>query len=114
MVRRGEVYWIELPPGIGSEEAGRRPVLIIQNDVGNRASPTTIVAAITSQPRRRQYPFHVPIAAPLGGLRIDGTVLCEQVYTVDQRRLGAIVGALSQEKMGEVDLALHYSLGLEH
>ena len=111
--RRGEIYWLELPPASGSEQAGRRPVLVIQNDIGNRASPTTIVAAITSQHRRRRYPFHVPIAAQDSGLPLDGTVLCEQVQTVDQGRLGALAGALSSDKMREVDVALHHSLGLE-
>lgn len=114
MVRRGEIYWLQLLPVTGSEQAGRRPVLIIQNDVGNRSSPTTIVAAITSQPRRRQYPFHVPFTATESGLRLDGTGLCEQIQTVDQERLVSLAGALSGEKMREVDLALHRSLGLEH
>jgi mRNA interferase MazF len=99
---------------VGSEQAGHRPVLIIQNDVGNRSSPTTIVAAITSQPRRRQYPFHVPFTAKESGLRLDGTILCEQIQTVDQGRLDDLAGTLSQEKMQEVDLALYWSLGLEH
>ena len=114
MVRRGEVYWLELPSGSGSEQSGRRPVLVIQNDVGNEFSPTTIVAAVTSQPRRRNYPFHVPVSGPESGLRLDGTVLCEQIHAVDQQRLGAQAGVLSGEKMMEVDLALHRSLGLEH
>lgn len=114
MVRRGEIYWLGLPPASGSEQAGRRPVLIIQNDVGNRASPTTIVAAITSQPRRRRYPFHVSFTAQESGLRLDGTVLCEQIMTVDQGRLGELTGSLTQDRMQEVDLALHYSLGLHH
>ncbi|MBI4336542.1 MAG: type II toxin-antitoxin system PemK/MazF family toxin [Chloroflexi bacterium] len=114
MVRRGEVYWLELVRGAGSEQAGHRPVLIVQNDVGNRFSPTTIVAAITSQPHRQRYPFHVPFTAQESGLPLDGTVLCEQVQTVDQGRLGALAGALGRAKMQEVDQALHRSLGLEH
>lgn len=112
-VRRGEIYWLQLVGTTGSEQAGQRPVLIIQNDVGNRASPTTIVAAITSQPRRR-YPFHVPFTSRESGLQVDGTVLCEQLQTVDQERLDKLIGRLSSEKMQEVDLALHHSLGLEH
>ena len=112
MVRRGEIYRLQLTGGIGSEQAGRRPVLIIQNDVGNRTSTTTIVAAITSQPRRRIYPFHVPFTAGESGLRLDGTVLCEQIQTIDQTRLGRRAGAVSGEKMEEVDLALKRSLGL--
>ena len=114
MVRRGEIYWLQLIRGIGSEQAGRRPVLIIQNDIGNRTSPTTIVTAITSQPRRRRYPFQVPFTGQESGLRIDGAVLCEQIQTVDQGRLDGLAGSLSQDKMREVDLALRYSLGLEH
>jgi len=113
MVRRGEIYWLELPGSSGSEQADRRPVLIIQNDVGNLASPTTIVAAITSQPRRRRYPFHVPFTAQESSLPRDGTVLCEQIQTVDQRRLGALAGALTSSRMREVDQALRISLGLE-
>ena len=114
MVRRGEIYWLQLAEGIGSEQAGRRPAIVIQNDIGNRSSPTTIVAAITSQARRRHYPFQVLFTAEESGLQLGGTVLCEQIQTVDQGRLGDLAGALSREKMGEVDLALHRSLGLEH
>ena len=112
MARRGEVYWLELLAASGSEQADRRPVLVIQNDVGNRTSPTTIVAAITSQPRRQTYPFHVPFTAAESGLRLDGAVLCEQIFTVDQQRLGPLAGSLRQERMREVDVALHYSFGL--
>lgn len=114
MASRGEIYWLDLPIATGSEQSGRRPVLVIQNDMGNRASPTTIVAAITSQPRRQVYPFHVAIATDESGLRLDGTVLCEQIQTVDQGRLSALAGSLGRPKMREVDLALHRSLGLEH
>jgi mRNA interferase MazF len=113
MVRRGEIYWLQLTSGIGSEQTGRRPVLIIQNDVGNQFSPTTIVAAITSQLRRRSYPFHVPFTPQDSGLPLDGTVLCEQIQTVDQTRLGDLAGALHTSKLQEVDQALHRSLGLE-
>lgn len=113
MIRRGEIYWLQLAGGFGSEQAGRRPVLIIQNDIGNQTSPTTIVVAITSQPRRRRYPFQVPLTAQESGLSLAGNVLCEQIQTVDQGRLGGLAGSLRQEKMQEVDLALHYSLGLQ-
>jgi mRNA interferase MazF len=114
MVKRSEIYWLQLAEGIGSEQAGRRPVLIVQNDVGNRSSPTTVVAAITPAALLRRYPFHVPFAAQESGLQAEGTVLCEQIQTVDQSRLGALAGALSRETMREVDVALHHSLGLEH
>ncbi len=113
MVRRGEIYWLELLAGVGSEQTRRRPVVIVQNDAGNQFSPTTIVAAITSQPRRRAYPFQVSFAATESGLGRDGTVLCEQLRTIDQSRLGSQAGVLSAEKMREVDRALHLSLGLE-
>lgn len=79
MVRRGEVYWLQLFGGSSLEQAGRRPVLVIQNDIGNRSRPTTIIAVITSQPSRRRYPFHIPTAIHESGLQLDGTVLCEQV-----------------------------------
>ena len=114
MARRGDIYWLDMSVGRGSEESGRRPVLIIQNDIGNQFSPTTIIAAITSQPRPRRYPFHVPFSSAESGLRIAGTVLCEQVLTVDQERLGGLAGGLPNDKMTEVDTALHRSLGLEH
>lgn len=112
LVRRGEIYWVDLPAGSGSEQGGRRPVLIIQNDAGNRSSSTTIVAVITSQPRRQRYPFQVPFTAQESGLRLDGTIMCEQIRTVDQARLGNLQGLLSVDKMREVDAALHRSLGL--
>ena len=114
MVRRGEIYWLDLSVGRGSEQAGRRQALIIQNDTGNQFSPTTIIAAITSQPRPRRYPFHVPFSSEESGLRIGGTVLCEQVLTVDQERLNGLAGSLPNERMAEIDTALHRSLGLEH
>ena len=114
MARRGEIYHVDWwSPDRGAEQAGVRPALIIQNDVGNQFSPTTIVAAITSQPRRRRYPFHVGFTAEESGLRLDGTVLCEQVQTIDQSRLGQMAGALPPPRMVEVDAALHRSLGLE-
>lgn len=113
MVKRGEIYWLQLAGGFGSEQAGRRPVLIIQNDIGNQTSPTTIVAAITSQSRRRRYPFQVSFTTQESSLSLDGAVLCEQIQTVDRGRLGDLAGSLRQEKMREVDLALRYSLGLQ-
>ena len=114
MIKRGEIYWINPPVTIGSEQAGRRPFLIIQNDVGNSTSATTIVAAVTSQTSRRWYPFHVSFTSQESGLRRDGIVKCEQIQTVDQSRLGRFLGRLSAEKMREIDMALHHSLGLEH
>ncbi len=111
MVKRGEIYWLRLF-GSGSEQTGRRPVLVVQNDTGNRFSPTTVVAAITSQPRSRQYPFHVSFAAKDSSLEIGGIILCEQIQTVDQTRLEAMAGKFAEGKMQEVDIALRWSLGL--
>ncbi len=114
MIRRGEIYWIRTATPTGSEQACLRPALVVQNDVGNSTSPTTIVATITSQRRRYIYPFHVRFTSQESGLRLDGIVMCEQIQTTDQSRLGRLLGRLSNEKMQEVDLALHHSLGLEH
>jgi len=113
MARRGEIYYVDWSPGRGSEQAGIRPALIIQNDVGNQFSPTTIVAAISTQ-RRRIYPFQVGITAQESGLPRDSIVKCEQIQTIDQSRLSRLVGSLSGDRMREVDLALHRSLGLKH
>ena len=112
MASRGDIYWADMPDVQGSEQAGRRPVLVVQNDVNNRASTTTIVATITGQPRRQRLPFHVPISAGDSGLPRDSTVLCEQIRTVSQTRLGAHAGSLSTTKMREIDRALVWSLGL--
>ncbi|MBM3933014.1 MAG: type II toxin-antitoxin system PemK/MazF family toxin [SAR202 cluster bacterium] len=111
MIRRGDINWLERRTS-GTVQGGRRPVLIIQNDAGNRTSRTTIVAAITSQSKSRPYPFHVPFTALESGLRLDGLVLCEQIQTVNQTELGAQIGNLPFEKMLEVDEALRRSLGL--
>lgn len=113
MIRRGEIYNFDFSPGRGSEQTGVRPALIVQNDAGNQYSSTTIVAAISTK-RRRPYLFHVPFTARESGLPEDSIVKCEQIQTVDQSRLGRLLGRLTNEKMQEVDLALHHSLGLEH
>ena len=113
MARRGEIYYVDWSPGRGSEQAGVRPALIIQNDVGNQFSPTTIVAGISTQ-QRRSYPFQVAITAQESGLPRASIIKCEQIQTIDQARLGRLAGLLGQDTMREVDLALHRSLGLEH
>lgn len=110
-VQRGEVYWVDFGVPRGSEQGGRRPALVIQNDIGNRNSSTTIVAAITSQ-QKRQYPFHVEIKANESGLPQDSTVLLEQIMTISQNRLVSKAGTLSSAKMAEVDEALKVSLEL--
>jgi mRNA interferase MazF len=111
MVRRGEVYWVDFGDGVGSEQSGVRPALVIQNDVGNALSPTTIVATITSRVMRKRYPFHVPLDECI--LPKTGTVLCEQLRTVDTRRVtGEPIAHLSPELMAEVGQALRRSLGI--
>jgi len=111
VVRRGEVYWVDFLPGRGSEQAGRRPALVIQNDVGNRFSPTTIVAAMTSRVADKDYPTEVRLPDGLFGR--PSTVLCGQLLTVATDRLSAApVARLDDAHMARVDGALKRSLGL--
>ena len=114
MIRRGEIYWADLDPVRGHEQAGgSRPVLIIQNDVGNQYSGTTIAAAITSRISKKRLPVHVEIPAQESGLPKDSLVLLEQIRTLDMGRLKRKAGELPAYKMREVDIALHKSLALE-
>jgi mRNA interferase MazF len=112
MVRRGEIYYADLSPVVGSEQGGLRPVLIIQNDIGNRYSPTVIVAAITSKIDKARLPTHIEIPAEEFGLTKDSVVLAEQVRTIDKRRLRERVGVLNTEIMNSVDEALQISMGV--
>lgn len=112
MIRRGEIYYADLSPVVGSEQGGLRPVLIIQNDIGNRYSPTVIVAAITSKIDKAKLPTHIELPADEFGLTRDSVVLAEQVRTIDKRRLRERVGVLPGEVMGEVDEALQISMGV--
>ena len=112
MVKRGEIYYVDWSTARGAEQAGTRPALIIQNDVGNQFSSTTIVAAISTS-RRTSYPFQVDVGSRESGLPRDSVVKCEQIQTIDQSRLGRLVGDLPDKKLAEVDAALHRSLGLE-
>lgn len=112
MVLRGELYLANLDPVVGSEQGGTRPVLVIQNDVGNRFSPTVIVLAVTGQLHKARLPTHVAIDAIGHGLARDSVVLAEQVRTLDKRRLCDRLGALSPESMARVTEALKVSLGL--
>jgi len=113
VIRRGEIYYVDLGHPVGSEPGGRRPALVIQNDTGNETAPNTIVAAITSQPRR-PYPFQVAISKSDSGLPKPSTVMLEQIRAVSKARLGQRVGRLSSAKMSEVDAAIHHSLGIRH
>jgi mRNA interferase MazF len=110
--RRGEIYLADLNPVIGREQGGRRPVLIIQNDIGNRYSPTTIVAAITSAISPKVYPTEVQVPAGAGGLSAPSAVLLNQIKTIDKSRLERYVGHLDEATMRRVDWAIHISLGL--
>ncbi len=111
-VKRGEIYYADLSPVIGSEQGGVRPVLIVQNDVGNKYSPTVIAAAITSQHEKSSLPTHINLSAECCGLAKDSIVLLEQVRTIDKRRLKEKMGAIDSGAMNRVDKALSVSFGL--
>ncbi len=111
-IKRGEIYYADLSPVIGSEQGGVRPVLIIQNDVGNRYSPTVIAAAITSQHNKSKLPTHISVNADNCGLAKDSIVLLEQVRTIDKQRLKEKMGSLDNNSMDMVDKALSVSFGL--
>lgn len=112
MVKRGEIYYADLSPVIGSEQGGIRPVLIVQNDIGNKYSPTVIIAAITSQIHKGKLPTHVEISASEYGLPKDSVILLEQIRTIDKKRLREKIGFLSPEAMKKVDEGLQISFGL--
>ena len=111
-VKRGEVFYADLSPVVGSEQGGVRPVLIVQNDVGNRHSPTVIAAAITSKQDKTNLPTHIGIKAGTGGLTRDSVVLLEQVRTLDKRRLRERMGRVDSAVMEQVDAAIAVSFGL--
>lgn len=111
-VRRGDIFYADLSPVVGSEQGGMRPVLIVQNDVGNRYSPTVIAAAITSQQNKAKLPTHIEISAKSVGLSKNSVVLLEQIRTLDKRRLKERMGSLDTEMMHRVDDAIAVSFGL--
>lgn len=111
-IRRGEIYYADLSPVVGSEQGGTRPVLIVQNDVGNKFSPTVIAAAITSQKFKNQLPTHIRVHANHCGLSKDSIVLLEQVRTLDKKRLKERMGNLPQDEMEKINHALSVSFGL--
>ncbi len=112
-VKRGEIYYADLSPVVGSEQGGLRPVLIVQNDVGNKYSPTVIAAAITSQSGKTNLPTHIKVTAEGCGLAKDSIVLLEQVRTIDKQRLKEKMGILDTGSMSMVNKALSVSFGLE-
>ncbi|MFT8887682.1 MAG: type II toxin-antitoxin system PemK/MazF family toxin [Ethanoligenens sp.] len=111
-VHRGDIYYADLSPVVGSEQGGIRPVLIVQNDVGNKYSPTVIAAAITSQTGKAKLPTHIDLHAESCGLSKDSVVLLEQIRTLDKRRLKEHMGTLDSPAMRRINQALSISFGL--
>ena len=111
-IKRGDIYYADLSPVVGSEQGGLRPVLIIQNDVGNRYSPTVIAAAITSRMGKARMPTHIDIYADKVGLAKDSVILLEQIRTLDKRRLRERMGHLDDEMMDRVNNAIAVSFGI--
>ena len=112
VVKRGDIFYADLSPVVGSEQGGVRPVLVVQNDIGNKFSPTVIVAAITSQINKAKLPTHIEICANDFGLAKDSVILLEQVRTIDKRRLREHMGRLDDAHMALVDDAIAVSFGL--
>jgi mRNA interferase MazF len=112
IVKRGDIYYADLSPVIGSEQGGVRPILVVQNDVGNKYSPTIIVTAITSQINKARLPTHIEITGPDYGLPKDSVVLLEQIRTIDKKRLREKIGKFDEDMMKKVDEALRISIGL--
>lgn len=111
-VKRGDIYYADLSPVIGSEQGGVRPVLVVQNDVGNKYSPTVIVAAITSQINKAKMPTHIEIKADDYGLSRDSVILLEQIRTIDKRRLREKAGQIDEGLMWKINEAISISFGL--
>ena len=112
MVKRGDIYYADLSPVVGSEQGGMRPVLIIQNDLGNRFSPTVIVLPLTSRTGKTPLRTHVTVFPPCGGLTKPSIILCEQVRTLEKTRLGRRLGAVGANAMRGVEKALQVSLDI--
>ena len=112
IVKRGEIYYADLSPVVGSEQGGMRPVLIVQNDTGNRHSPTVIAAAITSRLDQAKLPTHIALNGQSAGLNRDSIILLEQIRTLDKSRLRERMGRIDESTMNAVDAALAVSFGL--
>ena len=112
MIKRGDIIYADLSPVIGSEQGGVRPVIVIQNDVGNKYSPTIIVAAITSQLNKSKLPTHIEIDGPEFSLPKDSVILLEQIRTIDKKRLREKIGTVTDKLMAKVDAGLKISLAL--
>jgi len=112
-IKRGDIYYADLSPVTGSEQGGNRPVVIIQNDIGNKFSPTVIIAAITSKINKAKLPTHIELSADEYGLQKDSVILVEQVRTIDNKRLQDRIGHLSDALMEQVNKAIEVSFGLK-
>ena len=112
-VKRGDIFYADLSPVVGSEQGGVRPVLIVQNDTGNKHSPTVIAAAITSQTGKARLPTHITLAAGSVGLPKESVILLEQIRTLDKKRLREHMGRVDEQIMRRVDTAIAVSLGLQ-
>ena len=112
-IKKGELYFADLSPVTGSEQGGIRPVLVVQNDVGNKYSPTIIVAAVTSRRNKADLPTHVEIAADGNGLSKNSVILLEQLRTIDKTRLKERIGTIDRNRLPEVNEALSVSLGID-
>lgn len=112
IVKRGELYFADLSPVVGSEQGGIRPVLVVQNDIGNKYSPTVIAAAITSKLNKAKLPTHIELSSKEYGLEKDSVVLLEQIRTIDKTRLKEKIGELNTFKMSQVNKAMMISLGV--
>ncbi len=111
MINRGDVYYADLDPGVGSEQTGHRPIVIIQNDIGNKHSPTTIAAMVTSS-QKKKLPTHVHVEDIGSGLTEDSIVILEQIRTIDKQRLGSMIGHVSDKTMALIEDAALCSLGI--
>lgn len=111
-IRRGELFWVNLNPIKGSEQAGRRPVLVIQNNIGNELAPTTIIAPLTTKSFSKEFPTNVNLPKAVAGLKSDSTVLLSQIWTIDKARLEEKIGVLPASYLLKVDRAIKISLGL--
>lgn len=110
-IRRGDIFYADLSPTIGCEQGGNRPVLIVQNDIGNHYSPTVIIAVLTSK-QKKDLPTHINVNIGEGNIMMDSTILLEQIRTIDKFRLSKYIGSLPAEKMNQVNSAMLVSLGL--
>ena len=113
IVKRGDMFYADLSPVVGSEQGGVRPVLVVQNDIGNKYSPTIIAAAVTSQINKAKMPTHIEINAETYGLAKDSVILMEQIRTIDKKRLKEKIGHIDNELMEKVNEALAVSFGLD-